>query len=243
VERRLGGGGTLLGAYTFSKIMGDVESATPWLEGNGTGAIQDFNNRQLDKSLSSFDSHQRFTLSYVFDLPFGKGGKFLANTNAVVSRVVSGWALNGVTTFQKGFPLNLTVTPNNTNSQGGGSRPNVVAGCDKFIDGAIQSHLTRDFNTSCFTIPANFTFGNEARTDPDLRGPGIANYDFALSKRTSLTERYTLEFRGEIFNLFNRVQFGMPNRVATSAANSTFGQITTTANDPRLVQLAMRLKF
>jgi outer membrane receptor protein involved in Fe transport len=243
VERRLGGGGTLLGAYTFSKVMSDVESATPWLESNGTGAIQDFNNRSLDKSLSSFDSNQRLTVSYVFDLPFGRNGKFLVNTNPLVSKVISGWALNGVTTFQKGFPLNLTVTPNNTNSQGGGSRPNVVAGCDKFVDGGIQTRLTRYFNTSCFTIPANFTFGNESRTDPDLRGPGIANYDFALSKRTSITERYTLEFRGEIFNLFNRVQFGMPNRVATSAANSTFGQITTTANDPRLVQLALRLKF
>ena len=152
-------------------------------------------------------------------------------------------SVNGVTTFQKGFPLNLTVTPNNTNSQGGGSRPNVVAGCEKSRDGAIQSRLTQYFNTSCFVIPPSFAFGNESRTDPNLRGPGIANYDFALAKKTAITERYNLEFRGEVFNVFNRVQFGMPNRVATPAANATFGQITTTANDPRLIQLALRLKF
>jgi hypothetical protein len=242
-EKRMKSGGTLLGSYTFSKNIGDVESATPWLEGGGTGAIQNFNNRRLDKSISSFDSRQRLTVSYVLDLPFGKNGRFLNNAPAVINSLISGWAINGVTTLQKGFPLNLTVTPNNTNSQGGNSRPNVVAGCQKEKDGAIQSRLTQYFNTACFTVPPSFQFGTQGRNDPNLRGPGIANYDFAISKRTQITERYSLEFRGVVFNVFNRVQFGMPNRAATSAANATFGQITTTANDPRLVQLALRLKF
>jgi TonB dependent receptor len=243
VERRFGGGGTLLGSYTFSKISGDVETATPWLEGGGTGGIQDFNNLRLEKSLSSFDARHRLVVSYVLDLPFGKDGRFLSSASGVVNRLVSGWRVNGGMGLQEGFPLNLTVTPNNTNSQGGGSRPNVIAGCQKTRDGAIQSRLTQYFNTSCYTVPAPFAFGNEPRTDPTLRGPGIANYDFALSKTMAITERYSLEFRGEVFNLFNRVQFAMPNRAATTAANSTFGQITATANDPRLIQLAVRFKF
>ena len=242
-ERRFGGGGTLLGSYTFSKISGDVETATPWLEGGGTGGIQNFNNLRLEKSLSSFDARHRLTVSYVLDLPFGKNARFLSNAAGAVNQLVSGWRVNGGVSLQEGFPVNLTVTPNNTNSQGGGSRPNVIAGCEKKRDGAIQSRLTQYFNTSCFTVPALFAFGTQARTDPTLRGPGIANYDFALSKTTAITERYSIEFRGEVFNVFNRVQFAMPNRAATTAANSTFGQITATANDPRLIQLAIRLKF
>jgi hypothetical protein len=76
-----------------------------------------------------------------------------------------------------------------------------------------------------------------------IRGPGINNNDFALFKRTAISERFNLEFRAEAFNLFNRVQFGPPNTIATTAANNTFGQITTQLNQPRLLQLALRLRF
>ena len=86
-------------------------------------------------------------------------------------------------------------------------------------------------------------FGNESRTDPSLRGPGIANYDFAVFKRTAITERLKLEFRAEAFNIFNRVQFGQPNLQYTTAANSTFGVISSQLNQPRLMQMALRLAF
>jgi hypothetical protein len=76
-----------------------------------------------------------------------------------------------------------------------------------------------------------------------MRGPGIANYDFAIFKKTAITERYNLEIRAEGFNIFNRVQFGTPNTVFSTAATSTFGQITSQANQPRLIQVAMRLRF
>ena len=83
----------------------------------------------------------------------------------------------------------------------------------------------------------------KARPIPVLRGPGIANYNFALLKKTPITERFNLEFRAEVFNLFNRVQFGLPNTIVTTAANPTTGYITTQANQPRLVQLAARVVF
>jgi len=118
-----------------------------------------------------------------------------------------------------------------------------MAGCQKTISGPIQSRLGRYFNTGCFTVPAAYTFGNESRSDPDLRGPGINNFDFALFKRTQLTERVNLTFRVETFNLFNRVQFGMPGRTQTTAAVSTFGVISSQSNNPRLIQLALRLNF
>jgi hypothetical protein len=243
-EKRFGSGGVLLGTYTFSKIISNVESNTSgWLDSaTGTGGIQDNNNLVLEKSLSSFDSRQRFVLSYVLDLPFGHGKRFLPNVQGAADKLVSGWGVNGVTTLQMGFPLALTATPNNF-IFGGGLRPNVISGCDPVKSGAIQDRLLSYFNTSCFSLPAPYTYGTEGRTDPRLRGPGIANSDFALFKKTPLTERFNLEFRAEIFNIFNRVQFGTPDRTFTTNANSTFGRITTQANQPRLVQMALRLQF
>ncbi len=235
--------GTILGAYTFSKIMGNIETSTPWLESGQTATFQNFNNLNLEKSISSFDARQRLTLSYVVGLPFGKGHRFLSGVTGLADKVISGWAVNGVSTFQKGFPLGFTSTPNLTNSFGGNSRPNLVADCVRNVEGAVQGRINKFFNTACYTAPAAYTFGNASRTDAAVRGPGIANYDFSLVKKTSFRERYSLEFRAEIFNLFNRVQFGRPNTAQTVSANNTFGVITTQANGPRLIQMAMHLRF
>ena len=242
-EKRFSTGGTLLASYTFSKVLSNVETLTTWLD-SGTGVAGYQNNYDLrsEKALSSFDSRQRLTVSYVYDLPFGKGRQYLSSSNAFVSRVISGWGINGVTTFQMGFPLGLTATPNNTGFNTG-LRPNVVPGCQKTISGSSQSKLAGWFNTACFTAPAIYTFGSESRTDPELRGPGIRNYDFALFKRTAITEKMNMEFRVEAFNLFNRVQFGTPDRGQTTSANNTFGQITSQQNNPRLLQMALRLRF
>jgi hypothetical protein len=147
-----------------------------------------------------------------------------------------------MSTFQSGFPLGLTATPNLTGFNTG-LRPNVQAGCDKQIEGPAQAKLNRWFNTSCFSVPAAYTFGTESRTDPDLRGHGINNFNFALFKRTPIREGMNLEFRAEAFNLFNRVQFGKPDQVLNTAANTTFGRVTTQINDPRLIQLALRFSF
>ena len=123
------------------------------------------------------------------------------------------------------------------------NEPNVVSGCEQSIGGSAQSRLNKWFNTACFTVPGAYTFGNESRTNPKLRGHGINNFNFALFKRTAITERFNLEYRAEFFNLFNRVQFGRPNMQASTAANNTFGQVTSQVNDPRLIQMALRLRF
>ena len=119
----------------------------------------------------------------------------------------------------------------------------MVPGCNPKLDGPAQSRLNGWFNTSCFTVPAAYTLGNESATDPVLRGPGINNFNFSLLKKTTLTERFNLEFRGEAYNLFNRVQFGPPNTGITTAANPTTGQIRTQINTPRLLQFALKLLF
>src|SRR4051812_675598 len=244
VEKRMPSGGTILAAYTFSKLLANTNSTTGWLD-SGVGANpgpQDPANMRAEKSLAGFDSRQRLVISYSADLPIGKGKALLSGGNSVVQKFSSGWSLSGTATFQEGYPLAFTATPNVAGFNLG-LRPNVVPGCNPVKDGSTQSRLNGYFNTSCYTVPALYALGNEARVDPVLRGPGIANYNVSLLKRTPITERFNIEFRTEVYNLFNRVQFGPPNTSVSTAANATTGFITTQINDPRTIQFAMRFLF
>jgi hypothetical protein len=244
VEKRMSSGGTILAAYTFSKLLANVNSTTGWLD-SGLGANpgpQNPANMGAEKSLVGFDSRQRLAVSYAADLPIGKGRKFLSGGNSVVQKFSSGWSVSGTATFQQGYPLAFTATPNVAGFNLG-LRPNVVPGCNPKKSGSAQSRLNGWFNAACFAVPAPYTLGNASRTDPALRGPGIANYNASLLKKTAITERFNLEFRTEVFNLFNRVQFGLPNTTVQAAANATTGYVTTQVNDPRTIQLALRLFF
>jgi len=248
LEKRFSQGGVLLGSYTFSKLMANAESLTSWLEATGAPGYQNTNDLSQEYSLSGYDSRQRLTVSYVYNLPFGHGQRWGGGATGFIGGLISGFGFNGVTTFQKGYPLGLSMASNtvSTYSLAGTTRPNFVNGCSKKIGGAVQSRLGdafsthKYFNISCFVAPGNFRFGNESRTDNTLRAPGIANWDVALFKDTHLTERLVLQLRMESFNLFNRVQFGAPN---TSIGSAQQGQITTQVNDPRLLQLAGRINF
>ena len=108
------------------------------------------------------------------------------------------------------------------------------------LDGEVTSRLLRYFDTSAFSFNAPFTFGNAPRIMPNLRSPGILNFDLSVFKNTRVNERMQVQFRAEAFNAFNRVQFGVPNTSINSAA---FGVITSQQNSPRNLQLALRLLF
>jgi hypothetical protein len=248
VQRRFQGGGTLLVAYTNSKLLTNTDTLTSWLESGtgGVGQVQDWNNLKGEKSLSSQDVSQRLVISYVLDLPFGHGRAYAANLAGVANKIVSGWGIDGITTFQRGFPLKITNAGTNSleaaNLGVANVRPNVVAGCSK---GAGGGHIANWFNTTCFAAPPEWGFGSEARVDPTLRAPGINNFDFAVFKRTSITERLGVEFRTEFFNLFNHPYFSPP---ATSFGSPGFGVITTTvgagvASPERLIQFALKVVF
>jgi Carboxypeptidase regulatory-like domain len=240
LEKRFGKGGSLLGSYTWSKLISDTDTITGWLEpGGGAGGVQDNYNIRAERSLALYDTPHRAVISYIVDLPLGKGQRFGANATGILSKLISGWGINGVTTFQSGNPLPISVAVNNSNSFGGGQRPNRV-GQSANLDGSAQSRLNQWFNTAGFSLPAAFTFGNSARTLPDVRSQGIANYDFTAFKNTQITERVGLQFRCEIFNLFNRVRFAYPG---TALGNPQFGVVSGQYNDPRLVQFALRLLF
>jgi hypothetical protein len=244
VERRFGSAGSLLVAYTNSKLISDTDTLTNWLE-VAAGGIQDNNNLKGERSLSSQDVSQRLVISYALDLPVGHGKKFLSGVSGFTDKIVGGWGIDGATIFQSGFPLVFSNSaPNYTTLFSGGSRPNVVASCHKSAPTSGSAKLSEWFNTACFSAPADFTFGDESRTDATLRGDGVRNFDFSLFKRTRFgpDEKLGLEFRTEFFNLFNRTQFAPPN---TSFGSANFGKVTSSypGTTPRLVQFGLRLIF
>jgi len=247
VTRRFNGGGTLLVAYTNAKLLTNTDTLTSWLEGptGGVGGVQDWNNLAGERSLSSQDVSQRLVISYVLDLPFGHGRKYLSGLSGFANGAVSGWGIDGITTFQRGFPLKITYagsTPLEAANLGVGNiRPDVIPGCSRMG----SRSLSEWFNTSCFATPPDWGAGTESRVDPVLRGPGINNWDLAIFKRTNIGERMGIEFRTEFFNLFNHPYFSMP---ATGFGAAGFGVITSTvqggvASPERLVQFALKFIF
>jgi hypothetical protein len=257
IKKRLNDGGVVNGAYTWSHMITNNDSQNGYLEPgqtNGGFGPQDYTNHRADRSNSSADVRQRFTLQYILDLPVGKGKRFLNSSNAVVNGLVSGWSFDGITTYQTGFPVGFyTATGNRLSSLfGSGSiRPNVIPGVSKKVSGSRYDRTLPGntwFNTAAFAAPAatSYVFGNESRLDPELRNDSFINWDMNLSKKTQIHERVTLEFRAEYFNIFNRPQFGFngPNSTTNlQAGGKTFGQISTTVNQPRIGQFSLRASF
>jgi Carboxypeptidase regulatory-like domain len=247
-EKRWSHGGIILADYTWSKLISNSEGVAPFLELDtlGSGAIQNYTNLKAERSLALFDVPHRLVLSYILELPFGRGKRFFADATGAVEGLASGWSVSGIATFASGFPLGISSAAPNALSTffGAGTiRPNVLPGCDKSAGGSILGHVTAGtsvLNAACFTAPGVFGLGNESRVDSTLRAQGINNWDFSVSKMTRLNERVDLDFRAEFFNLFNRVQFGPPN---TSFGGSAFGLITNQANAPRQIQFSLRASF
>jgi hypothetical protein len=219
---------------------------TGWLNSTAPGGIvtQNPNDMYGEKALAPFDVHQRATVAYSLNLPFGRGERWGNGGNRFVRELISGWKASGSATFQEGLPLALG-TGGVASGYDYNPRPNVVPGCNKHMSGSAESRLDEWFNTACFTVPAPYTLGGESATDSTLRSDGIANFDFSLSKMTHITERVGLQFRADAFNLFNTPQFSWPGQSESSAPPSVsgFGIVNTQYNNPRLIQLALRLSF
>jgi hypothetical protein len=136
----------------------------------------------------------------------------------------------------------MGTSVNLKNSYGGGSMPNVVAGCNSKLAGGAVQRLNEWFNTACFTQPPSFTFGDEARVDPILRQQGINNFDLALIKSTNFGpgEKLGMQFRAEFFNIFNKPKFAPPG---TRQGTNQFGVVSSQVNNPRLIQFALKFLF
>jgi hypothetical protein len=238
-EHRFSHGFSILAAFTWSKLIDDLIPSLTGFPGESFagGALQNYYGRRGERALASWDTPHQLVLSYLYEFPFGRGKPFL-NKPSPAEWILGGWQLNGITMFQAGPPLQITGG-NANNAFAGTQRPH-WSGRNATKSGPITDRLDAYFDTSQFTLNAPYTFGNAPRIMPNLRGPGVKNFDISLFKNIPVTERMRLQFRAEAFNAFNRVQFAFPNTTVTS---NQFGRITAQQNSPRDIQLALKLIF
>jgi hypothetical protein len=236
VEQRLSRGLSYLVSYTRSKLTDDASSVFDASILTGPIAnypVADSFNRKLEGDYSTGDIPHLFVASGVWDIPLGLGRS--RELHGLAGALANDWSLTGVLTVQSGMPIAVTQTTNNNAFAGFGTqRPNLIG--DPTLPSDDRT-VARWFDTSAFATAPQFTLGTSSRNP--VRGPGFRNLDLALVRRVFLPSNTSLEIRAEVFNVTNTPPLGAPNGVFGSAA---FGTITT-AGDPRVVQLALKLTF
>jgi Carboxypeptidase regulatory-like domain len=236
IEQRLSRGLSYLVSYTRSKLVDDASSVfdTSILTGPVANfPVADSFNRKLERDYSTGDIPHVFVASAVWDLPMGKGRPHQGH--GILGAVVNDWSIATIVTLQSGVPVAVTQTTNfNAFAGFGTERPNLVGDPELPAD---QRSTSQWFNTAAFAVAPQFTLGSASRNP--VRGPAYRNVDVVLARRIPLPARTALELRAEAFNLLNTPPLGNPNAVL-GAAN--FGTITT-AGDPRVIQLAVKLVF
>jgi hypothetical protein len=242
VQKRLSGGLTMLTTITWAKSMDNAFSSgnsnsLNGLGGAGTGGIQNIYNLAAEWGLAATDTPVRITGSWSYDLPFGKGKRFL-NGNPILNYIVGGWSTNGTAVINTGFPLFVTQTNLNAGIGGVNQRPNAT-GVNACYSGSPESRLGSYLNPAAFSAAGAYTYGNLSR-DINCRAPGQANWDMSVFKTVRIRERYSAEFRAEALNAFNTPLFAPP---ITNVSLATFGRVTYQANIPRNLQLGLRFAW
>jgi len=249
VRKSFSYGLTLSGSYTWSKDLSDMYQGNA--AGNG-GDSNNPNNLWQQYGPVTFNHPQRFIVNYIYSLPFGthKGG---------MGVLANGWSVLGVTTVQNGTPITITDSRGGTVYNIGNydtARAQICPGTTYgqiATSGGIESRLggksggSGYMNASAFCAPPVAPFATDNSTlfgntgIGILLGPGQFNWDFSIIKDTRIKEKAQVQFRTEFFNLFNHAQFANP--AAAVSTPSTFGQITATTVNPRIMQFALKFSF
>jgi hypothetical protein len=235
---------TLLADYTWEKnlsINGAYTNA-----GNGV-APQDQYNLGVEKAISIQDIPQTLNLVYTWDLPFGRGRKYLSSSPALVRAIVGGWTIAGVQQYHSGLPIVINA-PVNTLGSGVLFTPQLRAnltGAD-ITTGIDRTALdpnnpnTRWLNRAAFSVPGALQFGNASPYLTQVRNPPVLTEAISFVKRTTIHERANLEYRADISNVLNRTSFGTIN---VNLNDANFGRPTGVQQSPRIIQMALRLNF
>jgi len=238
----------LRGVYTWSKNLDDGDSVNATTTANEPGLISNPYNVRADWGPAGFDVRNVGVISAVYDLPFGRGQTFASNVEGIRDKLISGWSTNSIVTLQSGFPFTpqLSYNPSNDGDTRNPVRPFINP---TFSGPIILGNPNQWYNPAAFLAPpANSGFfGNLGRNT--LIGPGLATWDFSALKNTSISERWTVQFRAEIFNLLNRANFNTPSLITftpPTAANptgvsGTAGAITSTSTTSRQVQFGIKI--
>jgi hypothetical protein len=231
-SKRLSRGLWFLSAFTYAKAYNDqpeICCAEVWPANTyDIGA---------EWGRADFDQRYRWITSFGYELPFGKGRRFL-NQEGALDAIFGGWEFGGIFTLASGFPFSphMGVDPSNTGTFGM-LRPDQIRDGNLPKDQRTPQHW---FDVSAYTIPAEFTFGNARRNS--LEGPGLQNLDLYLRKSFTITGKHRLELRVDMFNALNHPNFGLPDPFIDSGEGSA-GVITSTAIHMREIQFGVRYSF
>jgi hypothetical protein len=229
LNRRTSGGLTYLLSYTWSK---SIDLACSGLYGVEGCELQNPYNPAGDRSVSGFDLTHVFSASVVYELPFGKN-RFLRPSSRAVRALVSGWQINAIANLRSGSPYDVTYQGDLANTGNSFVRANLVG-----KPGLANPSPAEWIDTSAFAVPARYTFGNLGRNS--LRSDWGRNLDFSVFRKFAISEQCHLDFRAEAFNATNTPVFATPGNVINGP---NFGVVSSTANIPRQLQLALKLVF
>ena len=252
LDKRFSNGLTLLVSYAWSKTLTDGGSifstfssefytTTPW-------------NRHDQKSYSYEDIPSNLSVAYVYDLPFGKGKKFVSQ-GGVVNAIVGGRKTSGVLRYQSGLPMNIEANDTfNLLEDHGWQDANTINGIPQASAAKSSGHFDPRpaggipdsmFNSAAFAQPGPWTYGTQTPTEATVRGFRWPNEDVSLMKDWKIKEQFTVTFNADFFNVFNRVVFGENNGAYANepGLGAGFGTIGGQINQPRVVQFALRLKW
>jgi hypothetical protein len=237
---------TLLANYTWSKSTDNLpyntDAATFGTSGWYTLPLTAPNFRKYDEGLSDYNHSNVLVMSYVWQTPK------LDNMNTVARHVIGSWEFSGILTAESGAPLAIYTGTDRSLTGIGSDRPQLLPGANPYLKGSCNngSSCLHWLNSSAFTLPAYGTYGNVGKGQ--FIGPGFWDWDMGIFKNIPVTERVSMQFRGELFNTFNHTNFSSddtgsrakgPVQTYTAAG---FGNILA-SNDPRIVQLALKIVF
>jgi Carboxypeptidase regulatory-like domain/TonB-dependent Receptor Plug Domain len=229
LNKRWSNGIWLLSAFTYSKAYNDqpeICCASPW--------PPDSYNIHAERGPADYDERYRSVTSFAWDLPFGKGRRFL-DTEGVLNGIFGGWQFGGIVTIAAGFPFSPAISQDTSNSGTFGQlRPDLIGNPTVANPSPAQW-----YNPAAYATPAEFTFGNAGRNS--LVGPGTRNADLYVRKEFKLGNRTRLEVRVEAFNAFNHPNFGLPDNYIDDGESA--GTITSTSLHQRQIQFGARLAF
>jgi hypothetical protein len=213
--------------YTWQKALDGQSSLAE------SQKTQDPFNRRNDYSRSSWDINHVFVFAYVYELPFGRGRQYGGGMGKAADLALGGWSVEGITRLETGPPILVRVNRDLANIGRSYLRPNIVGDPN---DG--PKDIDDWFNANAFEVPQPYTFGTASAwiTDAD----GIVGFDVAVQKKFAITERHSMEFRTEFFNLPNTPSFGDPQGLMN---NGNYNKVTSTRSESRQIQFGLRWRF
>jgi hypothetical protein len=217
--RRFSNGLQTLVSYTWGRAIDDLSILWPY-------------DDHMNRASSSRDIRHNLVASYSYELPVGKGKRWMSKAPAIADAILGGWTMNGITSIRSGAPLTVWA---HSSQLGTGTSNRADVTCHS-VD--KTGTVKKWFDTSCFANPKPLVFGDSR--PGVVVGPGVVNFDMSTFKRFNVGEKRSVEFRAEFFNLFNTPHFGNPG---TTVGSSSFGRISSTTMTPRQVQLGLKFLF